>query len=96
MQPEASSVRLVRLLPDRWTPLPGTNVLVRWDGEREVIVRRSGEFWNLAPLIVPGHVLAWVRLADRPELGDWPVTAIASRSVYCSARRVYQCPWGQL
>jgi hypothetical protein len=66
--------------------------VVRWDGDQEVIVRRAGEFWNLAPLAVPGRVLAWVRLVDHPELGVWPVVAIASGAVYGSARRAYRCP----
>lgn len=37
--------RMVRLvLPNRWTPLPGTNVAVQWDGEQAVTVVRDGEF----------------------------------------------------
>jgi hypothetical protein len=83
----------VRLLPHRWTPLPGTGVVVWWDGEREVTVRRLGEFWNLAPLAVPGRVLAWARLIGHPELGVWPVVAIASGAIYRpAARRAYRCP----
>jgi hypothetical protein len=87
-----NETQTVRLLPHRWTPLPGTNVVVWWDGDREVTVRRVGEFWNLAPLAVPGRVLAWVRLAGHPERGGWPVKAIASRAIYRSARRAYRCP----
>jgi hypothetical protein len=87
-----NETQMVRLLPQQWTPLSGTNVLVWWDGDREVTVRRVGEFWSLAPLAVPGRVLAWVRLAGRPELGVWPVVAIASRAIYRSARRAYYCP----
>jgi hypothetical protein len=64
-------------------------VLVWWDGDQAVTVRRVGEFWNLAPLAVPGRVLAWVRLAGHPELGDWPVVAIASGAIYHSARPAY-------
>jgi hypothetical protein len=90
-EPGGHQVQMVRLVPGRWTPLPGTGVAVRWDGDREITVRRAGEFWNLAPLVVPGRVLAWVRLAGHPELGDWPVVAIASGSLYRSARRAYRC-----
>jgi hypothetical protein len=42
--PGRHHVQMVRLVPSRWTPLPETGVVVRWDGEREVIVRRAGEF----------------------------------------------------
>jgi hypothetical protein len=78
---------MVRLVPGRWTPLPGTGVVVRWDGEREVVVQRKGEFWNLAPLVVPGYVLAWARLTGRPELGAWPIGPVASRTTYRSRWR---------
>lgn len=90
-------VQTIRLVPHRWTPLPGTGVVVRWDGEREITVARVGGFWNLAPLAVPGRMLAWARLADRPELGVWPVAAIASGTVYSSRTRTdrYAGPGGQ-
>jgi hypothetical protein len=91
-EPGGHQVQMVRLVPSRWTPLPGTGVVVRWDGEREVMVRRAGEFWNLAPLALPGRVLAWVRLTGHPELGVWPVVAIASGVLYRSAQRAYRCP----
>jgi hypothetical protein len=81
-------------VPHQWTPLPGTNVMVRWDGEQEVTVRRAGEFWNLASLAVPGRVLAWVRVAERPELGAWPIGPVASRTTYRSRwRTAYDSRW---
>jgi hypothetical protein len=86
-----NETQTVRLLPHRWTPLPDTGAAVWWDGGREVTVTRVGEFWNLAPLAVPGRVLAWVRLAGHPELGVWPIVEIASGAIYRSARRAYRC-----
>lgn len=77
-------MQTVGLLPGRWTPLPGTGLLVWWDGEQEVTVPREGGFWNLARLAVPGRVLAWARLADRPELGAWPIMPVVSRATYGS------------
>jgi hypothetical protein len=89
--PQQPQVQLVRLVPHRWTALPGTGVLVRYDGEREVTVVRRGEFWNLAPLAAPGRVLAWARLADRPELGAWPILAVASGALYRSRHSPDRC-----
>jgi hypothetical protein len=63
-------VQTVRLAPQRWTALPGTNVTVWWDGEDHRRLAR--------------RVLACARLADRPELGVWPVAAVASDSIYRS------------
>ena len=84
---DGPDVQTMRLVPGRWTPLPGTGVAVRWDGEQEITVARAGGFWNLAPLAVPGRVLAWARLAERPELGVWPVVAIGSGAIYRSRSR---------
>jgi hypothetical protein len=85
-------VQTVRLVPGRWTPLPGTGVVVHWDGDQEITVARAGGFWNLAPLTVPGRVLAWARLAGRPELGMWPVIAIGSGAIYRSRSRPERYP----
>lgn len=37
-----NETQTVRLLPQQWTPLPGTNVVVRWDGDQAVTVARAG------------------------------------------------------
>lgn len=73
---------MIKLIPHRWTPIPDTNLVVRWDGEQEVIVWRCGGFWNLAPLVRLGRVLAWARLADRPDLGSWPIMPLTRRNTY--------------
>lgn len=92
MTSPGQDIQMATLWPHRWTPLPGTRVVVRWDGEREVAVARTDGFWDLAPLAVRGRVLAWARLADRPELGVWPVVAIASRSTYRSGTHTDRYP----
>lgn len=79
-------MQTVRLAQHQWTALPGTTVVVWWDGEQAITVARQGEFWSLAPLAVPGRVLAWARLADRPELGAWPIVPLGRRAVYRSPR----------
>lgn len=75
---------MVTLHPHHWTPIPGTNLLIRWDGDGEVRVHR-GELWDLSPLVRPGPVLAWAQLADRPALGVWPIVPLARRAHYRSA-----------
>jgi len=94
---DEANAQAVRLIPGRWTPLPGTGVVVRWDGEQEITVARAGGFWNLAALVMPGRVLAWARLAERPELGVWPVVAIGSGAIYRSRSRTerYLGPGGR-
>jgi hypothetical protein len=79
-----SPLTTVTLRPHHWTRIPGTNLLVRWDGEYAVNVHR-GEIWDLAPLVRAGQVLAWARIADRPSLGPWPLLPLASRTTYRSA-----------
>lgn len=63
---------IVTLRPRHWTPIPGTNLLVRWDGDAEVSVH-SGEFWDVPPPVRPGRTQAWARIVDRPALGMWPI-----------------------
>jgi hypothetical protein len=60
-------------------------VLVWWDGDTQASVRR-GEFWDLSPLVHPGRVLAWARIADRPRLGTWPIAPLTWRTTYRSLR----------
>lgn len=86
-EPDGPDVQTVRLMPGRWMPLPGTAVVVRWDGEQEITVARVGGFWDLAPLALPGRVMAWARLAERPELGVWPVVVIGPGTIYHSQSR---------
>jgi hypothetical protein len=74
----------VTLRPGRWTVVPGTGVAVWWEAGHEVTVRRREGFWDLCPLTIPGRVCAWVRLVDRPQLGSWPITPLATRVTYRS------------
>jgi hypothetical protein len=76
---------IVTLRPHRWTPIPGTRLHIRWDGDDEVRVHRA-EFWDLSPLVRRGRVLAWARIADRPALGAWPIVPLTSRTTYRSSR----------
>lgn len=71
----------VTLHPHRWTPVPGTRLLVRWDGEEAVDVRVDGVV-DLSPLVRPGKVLAWVGIAGRPGLGAWPLVPLPRRTTY--------------
>jgi hypothetical protein len=64
--------------------VPGTNVAVWWQATHKVTVQRRGSLWDLSPLVRPGQVRAWAKLADRPQLGPWPITPLPSRTTYRS------------
>lgn len=75
---------MVTLRPHHWTPIPGTKLMIRWDGDSEVDVHR-GQVWDLSPLVRADRVLAWARIADRPSLGAWPIVPLTWRTTYRSA-----------
>ena len=77
---------LLRLPPGSPVRLPGTNLELQWDGHRAVVIQRRGGIWDLSPLTRPGRALLKQRLADRPHLGWWPITPLATRTTYRRGR----------
>lgn len=81
----ASSGHMATLNPQEWVQLPGVATMLKWDGSYPVTVyRRSDGFWDLTHLTMPGHVMLWACLADRPELGVWPIVPLTARVTYHS------------
>lgn len=80
-----SALTVMTLPAGRWTLLPATNVMVRWDGDHEIAVYQHGGIWDLPPLTARrGVVWGWLALANHPELGPWPIMPLTAsrRNLY--------------
>jgi hypothetical protein len=74
-----STPTLARLVPGRWTPVPGTRCEVRWDGVEEISVHRREDALDLSAVPAPGYVLARIVRAGRAG-PPWPVLAPTLRT----------------